>query len=81
MRKRLSIFKSNKYIYAQIIDDEKRQTLAAAMGKDPAKVGSDLASLASKKKIKKVTFDRGRFKYHGQVKILAEAARKGGLEF
>lgn len=81
MRRRLSVFRSNKFIYAQVIDDEKAETLAAAKGIDPTKVGGEIAAKAAKKKIKEVTFDRGGFKYHGKVKALSEAARKGGLEF
>lgn len=81
MRKRLSVFRSNKFIYAQVIDDEKAETLGAAKGTDPTKVGEEIAAKAAKKKIKEVTFDKGRFKYHGKVKALAEAARKGGLKF
>lgn len=81
MRKRLSVFRSNRYIYAQVIDDEKGETLVAAWGKDPVKVGQDLAAKALKRRIKEVAFDRGRFKYHGRVEALAQAARKGGLIF
>lgn len=80
-RPRLSVFKSNKYIYAQLINDEKGVTLAEAHGlKNKAEqIGEELAKSASGKK--KVTFDRNGFKYHGKVKALAEGARKGGLEF
>jgi len=81
MRKRLAVFKSNKFIYAQVIDDEKGITLAAAKGKDPKEVGTKVAELALKKKVKKIVFDRRKYKYHGKVKELAEAARKKGLEF
>lgn len=81
MRPRLAVFKSNKFIYAQIIDDEKGFTLAAAKGKDANEVGTKVAEIAMKKKIKKIVFDRRRYKYHGKVKLLAEAARKKGLEF
>lgn len=80
-RPRLSIFKSNRYIYAQIIDDVKRTTLAAAKGNDPLSVGGEIAKKAQKAKIKDVVFDRGAFKYHGKVKALADAAREGGLKF
>lgn len=80
-RPRLTVFRSLKFIYAQIIDDQKRVTLAAARGKDPKKVGEQLAEAGKKMKIIKVVFDRGAYQYHGRVKILAEAARSGGLEF
>lgn len=98
---RLSVFRSNKYIYGQIIDDEKGKTLVAANDqklatqrtqkktRDTEKskmerarlVGKLLAEKALKKGIKKVHFDRGKFKYHGRVKSLAEGAKEGGLEF
>lgn len=92
-RLRLSVFRSNRWIYAQIIDDEKGQTLVAAAERELGKetkgtkteraglVGELLAKKALKKGIKKVYFDRGRFKYHGRLKALAEGARKGGLAF
>jgi len=76
---RLSIFRSNKYIYAQVIDDQKGVTLAAAAGKDAKIVGQEIAKRAGKAKITKVVLDRGGYRYHGQLKILAEAAREGGL--
>lgn len=78
---RLSVFRSNRYIYAQVIDDVKGVTLAAARGELPVKVGEEVAQKALKKKVKDVVFDRGRYRYHGRVKVLAEAARKGGLNF
>ena len=82
---RLSVFRSNKYIYAQVINDEKGKTLLSAGGKkglDMAfSVGETLAKQAKIKKIKKVVFDKGGYKYHGQIKAVAEGARKGGLEF
>jgi large subunit ribosomal protein L18 len=82
-RPRLSIFRSNKSLYAQVIDDEKGVTLAAAKGAKNAgeKVGEELAKKAAAKKVKSVVFDRNGFKFHGRVKALAEGARKGGLEF
>lgn len=93
-RPRLSVFRSNKAIYAQIIDDEKGRTLVAASEREVEKeakrvtkveraseVGKILAKRALKKGIKKVVFDRGTNKYHGRVKALAEGARSGGLEF
>lgn len=86
---RLSIFKSNKEIYAQIIDDAKSVTLVGASSlkmkgslmQKAEKVGSEIAKLAESKKISKVVFDRGGFLYTGHVKALAEAARKNGLIF
>ncbi|MBI3980555.1 50S ribosomal protein L18 [Candidatus Microgenomates bacterium] len=87
---RLSVFRSNKQIYAQLIDDQKGITLVSAAsksvkGKNKTEtsfaIGLDLAKKALEKKIKQVVFDRGAYKYHGRVKSLAEGARKGGLEF
>ena len=91
---RLSVFRSNKFIYAQIIDDAKGKTLAFASSAEKSVqkaaktktekaslVGESLAGKAKKAKIKKVVFERSGYKYHGQVKALAEGARKGGLEF
>ncbi len=91
---RLSVFRSNKYIYAQVIDDSKSSTLvqasslekeadAKAPGNTEAagKVGELLAKRAKKAGIKEVVFDRGGYIYHGRVKALAEAARDGGLKF
>ena len=84
-RPRLSVFRSNKHIYAQLIDDVGGETLAAALGgakvSAAGKVGKDLAEKAIKVGIKEVVFDRGGYNYHGRVKALAEAAREGGLEF
>ena len=80
-KKRLAIFRSNKFIYAQVIDDEKSVTLASARGDDPEKVGQEVAKKALTKKVKIVVFDKRKYRYHGKVKILAEAARKEGLKF
>ncbi len=95
-RLRLSVFRSNRHIYAQIIDDEAGQTLVSASTMEGAvagpgkyagnvesatKVGKLLASRAKEKDIVEVAFDRGKFMYHGRVKALAEAAREGGLKF
>ena len=82
-RPRLSVFRSNKFIYAQIIDDTKGVTLVSAkdLRTKSESVGEELAKKATSKKIKKVVFDKGGYKYHGAVKKLAEAARKGGLDF
>src|SRR5689334_20701460 len=80
-RPRLSVFKSNVAIYAQLIDDNKAVTLAAASGKDPKKVGAEIAKLGLSKKVSQVVFDRGGYIYTGKVMALAEAAREGGLKF
>ncbi|MBI2450515.1 MAG: 50S ribosomal protein L18 [Candidatus Nealsonbacteria bacterium] len=84
-RPRLCIFRSNQYIYAQLVDDNKGRTLIAAKGKaniDSAKkVGKLIAKTALENKIEKIVFDRGGYKYHGVVKALAEEARGGGLKF
>lgn len=82
-RPRLSVFRSNVFIYAQIIDDSKGVTLVSSKGarKDSQKVGEEIAKRAVGKKINKVVFDKSGYKYHGSVKALAEAVRKGGLEF
>lgn len=80
-RPRLRVFRSLKYLYAQVIDDDKGHTLASAFGKDPEKIGAEIAAKCLKNKIKKVVFDRGKYKYAGKVRILADAARKAGLEF
>ena len=89
-RPRLSIFKSNSHIYAQLIDDVAGKTVLAATdtglkvkGKISAstEVGKAIAKLALEKKIKKVVFDRGGYLYTGRVKAVAEGAREGGLEF
>ncbi len=110
---RLCVFRANKHIYAQLIDDEKGKTLVAASdlkskiksqkskpqsnirklkenkekivrtGKiaDAYKIGNLIAEKAKEKKIEKVVFDRGGYKYHGRIKALAEGAREGGLKF
>lgn len=80
-RPRLTVFRSLKYIYAQIINDAQGITLAAASGLDPVVVGEKIAALALKKKISAVVFDRGAYKYHGRIRRLADAARKKGLKF
>ncbi|MCR5184490.1 MAG: 50S ribosomal protein L18 [Bacilli bacterium] len=89
---RLCVYRSNKNIEAQLIDDVKGVTLAASSSMSlklengsnieaAAKVGKDIAEKAVAKKIKKVVFDRSGYIYHGRVKALAEAAREAGLEF
>jgi len=95
-RKRLSVYRSSKHIYAQVIDDDQGITLAAASSiekatresmktgasVDAAKaVGMLIAQRAQAKGVKDVVFDRGGYLYHGRVKALAEAAREGGLNF
>lgn len=82
-KKRLSVFRSNKYIYAQIIDDAKGVTLLACRGnlKEAGKVGEEIAKKAKERKITSIMFDRGPYRYHGHVKTLAEGVRKGGLKF
>jgi large subunit ribosomal protein L18 len=84
-RPRLSVFRSNKHISAQLIDDVAGETLVASSGGGnvaaAGEVGRDLAKKALELKIKNVVFDRGGYKYHGRVKALAEAARENGLEF
>ena len=89
---RLSVFRSNKHIYCQVIDDEAGRTLTASSSPvlcgeyggtvDHAKqVGADVAEKLMKLDIKKVRFDRGSYRYHGRVRALADAAREKGLEF
>nr|WP_294522343.1 50S ribosomal protein L18 [uncultured Rhodopila sp.] len=95
-RPRLSVFRSGKNIYAQVIDDSKGHTVAAASSLDAdlkaaLKTGADKAAAAAVGKlvaeralaagIKQVVFDRGSYLYHGRVKTLADAAREGGLDF
>ncbi len=80
-RPRLSVFKSNKFLYAQLIDDDAGVTLATSSGADATKVGEDLAKRSLAKKISTVVFDRGGYVYRGKVALLAESARKGGLKF
>ena len=94
---RLTVFRSNKHMYAQLIDDQEGKTIVSAtdVKKTPVnkeknaqnkvmmakEVGKDLAGLALKKNIKEAVFDRGGYKYHGRVKAVAEGAREGGLRF
>ena len=78
---RLSIFKSNTAIYAQLIDDVAQKTLAAAKGTDAKVVGGEIGKAAVAKSVKKVVFDRGGYIYTGKVKALADAAREAGLVF
>ena len=89
---RLNVFRSNKGIFVQVIDDEKQTTLASSSSValnlknggniEAAKlVGKDIAEKCNKLKIKKVVFDRGGYLYHGRVEALANSARENGLEF
>jgi large subunit ribosomal protein L18 len=91
-RPRLSVARSNKRIYAQLIDDERGHTMAAAgsheaalrglsKGEAAGEVGKLLAERAKGAGVSRVVFDRGGYKYHGRVRALAEGAREGGLEF
>ena len=95
-RPRLSVFRSGRNIYAQVIDDVKGHTLAAASSMDKevreslkglkktdaaGKIGELIAQRAKDAGVSKVAFDRGPYKYHGRVRALADAARSGGLEF
>jgi large subunit ribosomal protein L18 len=95
-RLRLSVFRSSKHIYAQVIDDRKGETLVSASSiekelRSGLKTGADieaakavgkrLAERAASKGITDLVFDRGSYRYHGRVKALADAAREGGLKF
>lgn len=92
-RPRLAVYRSNRYVYVQIIDDEAGRTLASASSQEPglrdrklsvetaAEVGKLIGSRAKDAGIKSVLFDRGGFLYHGRIKALADAAREEGLEF
>ncbi len=93
-RNRLTVFKSNVHIYAQLIDDSKGITLASSASVEPTikkqklnkkeiaeLVGKEIAKKTLAKGIKDVSFDRGKYKYHGLIKILADAARGEGLNF
>ena len=95
-RPRLAVFRSNRHIYAQLIDDNRRVTLASASSlkltatpkegesnkvASAREVGRAIAAAAQAQGIKTVVFDRGGFLFHGRVKALAEAARQAGLEF
>jgi large subunit ribosomal protein L18 len=90
-RPRLAVFRSNRHIYAQLIDDRAGRTLASAgtMARQgdgdkkaaAARIGAELATKAKAAGITSVVFDRGGYQYHGRVQALAEAAREGGLDF
>ncbi len=93
-RPRLSIFRSNKFIYAQVIDDDRGVTLAAASSRDPevvaegsrksvdaaVAVGKVVAARAKDAKVERVVFDKGWYRYHGRIRSLADAVRESGLE-
>jgi large subunit ribosomal protein L18 len=89
-RPRLVVFRSDKHIYAQLVDDDAGRTIATVStlkvgsGKKTEKaseVGKQVAAVAKDKGITRVVFDRGGYKYHGRVKAVADGAREGGLEF
>jgi large subunit ribosomal protein L18 len=92
-RPRLAVFRSNRYIYAQVIDDDAGRTIAAASSREAAlgkktltvetaaEVGKLIAARASDAGIASVVFDRGGFAYHGRIRALADAARESGLKF
>ena len=94
-RKRLTVFRSNNHLYAQIINDEQGITLASVSSLEKSfknrenksrkelaeDLGKEIAKRSIKKGIKEVAFDKGKYKYHGIIKILAEAARASGLVF
>ena len=94
-RKRLTVFKSNNYLYAQIINDQKGVTLASVSSLEKefkktagiknlelaAKLGKEIAKRSIKNGVKEVVFDKGKYKYHGIIKALAEGARAEGLIF
>ncbi len=93
-RPRLTVYRSHQHIYVQIIDDQQGRTIAAASSNDKADklkyggnkkaaeaIGTRIAEKAKAAGITKVAFDRGCYRYHGRIQVLAEAARKAGLEF
>ena len=93
-RKRLSVFRSNNHIYAQVINDDAGITIASASSMEKIfkdskitkkelaeKIGSEIAKRSIENGITEVAFDKGKYKYHGTVKIIAEAARAAGLNF
>ena len=80
-RPRLCVYKSNRYLEAQLIDDEAGKTLAHAKKSDAKEVGTEIAKKAKAAGVSAVVFDRGGFRYTGAVAALADAARAGGLKF
>lgn len=92
IRPRLSVFRSNRHIFAQLIDDTNMKTLigisenklksdAKTKSEKARELGKQLAAMAVKKKIEKIVFDKGQYSYHGRVKELAEGLREGGIKF
>ena len=89
-RPRISVFRSNRYTYAQLIDDEKQRTIAAASTKELSRgakrmdtaceLGKLLAERAKKSGVTTILFDRGSYRYHGRVKAVAEGVRSGGIK-
>ncbi len=91
-RPRVSVFRSNRGVFAQLIDDDAGRTVAAVSWTEPElrslapleqarRVGTTLAERAKQAQVQRAVFDRGGYRYHGRVKALAEGAREGGLEF
>ena len=93
-RKRLTVFRSNKHLYAQVVDDSVGKTLASASSKEKdidanikdrksmaEVIGKNIAQRSIEKGVKEVAFDKGKYKYHGLIKILADSARTQGLIF
>lgn len=82
---RLCVFRSNHYLYVQLIDDTQGKIILAARGrkqtKDAYQLGKTVSERAKEKKIEKIVFDRGGYAYHGRVKQVGEGAREGGLKF
>lgn len=85
-RPRLCVFKSNKYLYVQAINDDAARTIASGFvrGKtreDAQNLGRDIAIKLKKEKVSRIMFDRGKYRYHGRVKDIADSMREGGLSF
>ncbi|MCX7023495.1 MAG: 50S ribosomal protein L18 [Spirochaetes bacterium] len=92
-RPRMTVYRSNRYLYVQVVDDSKGRTLAAASSLDEtlkgvkcnvgggARIGEEIGKRLKEKNIAKVIFDRNGYKYHGIVKAIADGARKSGIEF
>ena len=80
-RPRLSVFRSNKYVFLQIIDDLAGKTIVGLRSSSPKEAGKKIAILAKEKNIDTVVFDRGGYLYKGRIKEVADGAREGGLKF
>jgi large subunit ribosomal protein L18 len=80
-RPRLYVFRSNKYVFLQIIDDEKGKTILGLRSLVPKDAGKKIAILAKEKNIKRIVFDRGGYLYKGRIKEVADGAREGGFQF